>query len=82
MDFNSLMNESPKIMTVVAAIKNDPDFLNELKTNPQEALSKIGVELNEEELNTVQRLGGFEAQAEGLFNTVKGLFGMKDTDAH
>ncbi|MGL5741735.1 MAG: hypothetical protein ACRCXC_03875 [Legionella sp.] len=49
MDLQSLTNESPKIMAVIENIKSDPNFLSELKENPQQALSKIGVELNEEE---------------------------------
>ncbi|MDR3502281.1 MAG: hypothetical protein P4L79_06825 [Legionella sp.] len=86
MDLNNLMSQSPKVVTVVEAIKNDPNFLEELKASPQEALSKIGVELNEEELSMVQKLEsfeeelkGFEQEAEGFFDKIKGLFGFKDT---
>lgn len=50
MDFSTLTNQSPKIMAVMDAIKNDPNFLNELKEDPQQALNKIGIELNEEEM--------------------------------
>ncbi|MFJ1268714.1 hypothetical protein ACD661_09130 [Legionella lytica] len=79
MDLNSLMSQSPKVMTVIEAIKNDPNFLEELKASPQEALSKIGVELNEEELGLMQKLESFEEEAEGFFNQIKGLFGFNDT---
>ncbi|WP_058534192.1 hypothetical protein [Legionella saoudiensis] len=79
MDFNHLMSQSPKVLTVLEAIKNDPNFLEELKASPQEALSKIGVELDEEELSLVQKLESFEEEAEGFFNKIKGLFGFKDT---
>ena len=78
MDLNTLMNQSPKIMTVIETVKNDPNFLNELKANPQEALAKIGVELDEEELSMVQKLGSFEEEAEGIFSKVKDFFGFKD----
>lgn len=82
MDLNSLMNQSPKIMTVIENIKNDPNFLSELKANPQETLSKIGVELNEEELSLVQKIESLEelkAEAEGFFNKIKELFGFTKT---
>lgn len=78
MDLNNLMSQSPKVMSVIEAIKNDPNFLAELKASPQEALSKIGVELNEEELGMVQKLESFEVEAEGLFNKAKGFFGFND----
>lgn len=78
MDLNNLMSQSPKVMSVLEAIKNDPNFLDELKASPQEALNKIGVELNEEELSMVQKLESFEEEAEGLFDKVKGLFGFKE----
>jgi hypothetical protein len=81
MDIYTLSSQSEKIMTVVQSIKNDPNFLNELKENPQEALSKIGVELNEEELGLVQKLGSLnelEEEVEGIFNKIKGFFGFKE----
>ncbi|MGC1181411.1 hypothetical protein [Legionella sp.] len=81
MDLNTLASQSPKIMTVIESIKNDPNFLNELKANPQEALSKIGIELNEEELGIVQKLGSLselEEEVEGIFGQIKGFFGIKD----
>ena len=55
MDLSTLTNQSPKVMAVVEAIKNDPNFFSELKDNPQQALSKIGVELSEEEMGLVQK---------------------------
>ncbi|WP_242602388.1 hypothetical protein [Legionella rowbothamii] len=55
-------------------------LLDDLKASPQEALSKIGVELNEEELTMVQQLEGFEEEAEGIFNKIKGLFGFKEAN--
>lgn len=81
MDINTLMNQSPQVMTVIENIKNDPNFLSELKANPQETLSKLGIELNEQELGFVQKLGGFseiEEEAEAFFTKVKGLFGSTD----
>lgn len=88
MDLNTLTSESPKIMAVIENIKNDPNFFNELKENPQEALNKIGVELNEEELGWIQKveslselglgnLQELEANALGLFAKLKGFLGMK-----
>ncbi|VEB38554.1 hypothetical protein [Legionella cherrii] len=81
MDFSTLTSQSPKVMAVMEAIKNDPNFFSELKDDPQQALSKIGVELNEEELGIVQKLGDLrelEAEAEGFFAKIKGLFGFKE----
>lgn len=81
MDLNSLMSESPKVMAIMNAIKNDPNLLEEIKANPQEAMSKIGVELNEEELGMVQKLGGLselKGEVEGLFTTIKGWFSSSE----
>jgi hypothetical protein len=81
MDINTFTNQSEKIMTVVQTIKNDPNFLNELKADPQEALSKVGIELNEEELDIVQKIGSLselKEEAEGIFSKVKGFFGFKE----
>lgn len=83
MDWSTLTNQSPKIMAVMDAIKNDPNFFSELKEDPQQALSKIGVELNEEEMGIVQKLGDLrelEAEAEGFFAKIKGLFGFKQAN--
>jgi len=83
MDFNTLAGQSPKIMAVMESIKNDPNFLSELKENPEEALNKIGVELNEEELRIVQKLGSLSelgSEVEGLFNKIKVFFGFKDAN--
>ncbi len=88
MDLNTITSESPKIMAVIENIKNDPNFLNELKENPQQALNKIGVELNEEELGWIQKvenlnelglgnLQELETNAVGLFTKIKGFLGMK-----
>ncbi|MCW8407979.1 hypothetical protein OQJ13_03210 [Legionella sp. PATHC035] len=81
MDFSTLTSQSPKVMAVMEAIKNDPNFFSELKDDPQQALSKIGVELNEEEMGIVQKLGDLrelEAEAEGFFAKIKGFFGFKE----
>ncbi len=83
MDFSTLTSQSPKIMAVMDAIKNDPNFLNELKEDPQQALNKIGIELNEEEMGVVQKLSDLrelQAEAEGFFAKVKGFFGFKDAN--
>ncbi|CEG58679.1 hypothetical protein [Legionella fallonii] len=88
MDLNTLTSQSPKIMTVIENIKNDPNFFNELKANPQEALNKIGVELNEEELGWIQKIESLsqlgvgnlqelEEEAVGMLAKIKGLLGMK-----
>lgn len=80
MDLSTLAGQSEKMMTVVEAIKNNPNFLNELKENPQEALNKIGVELTEEELSIVQKMGNlYELQEEalGFFGKIKGFLGFK-----
>ncbi|KTD68873.1 MULTISPECIES: hypothetical protein [Legionella] len=85
MDLSTLTNQSPKVMAVVEAIKNDPNFFSELKDNPQQALSKIGVELSEEEMGLVQKLGDLkelEAEAESFFAKIKGLFGFKEKDSN
>ncbi|CDZ77026.1 hypothetical protein BN59_01305 [Legionella massiliensis] len=82
MDLKTLAGQSPQILAVVEAIRSDPSFLNELKTNPQEALSKKGLQLDEEELGIVQKLGEFEAEAENIFNKVKGLFGFNDKEGN
>ncbi|CAM2798126.1 Uncharacterised protein [Legionella steigerwaltii] len=82
MDLNTLANQSPKVMAVIEAIKNDPNFFSELKDDPQQALSKIGIELNEEEMGIVQKFGDLkelETEAEGFFAKIKGLFGLKDS---
>ena len=79
MDIKSLASESPKIMSVMEAIKNDPNFLEELKLNPHEALNKIGVELNEQELNIVQKLESlreFEGEFESIIGKIKKFFGF------
>ena len=81
MDLNTLISQSPKVMTVIETIKNDPNFLSELKTNPQEALNKIGIELNEKELAMVQKIGSLSElgeEAEGMFNKIKGIFNSQD----
>ncbi|STY29765.1 Uncharacterised protein [Legionella wadsworthii] len=83
MDWNTLASQSPKIMAVMEAIKNDPAFLNELKEDPQQALSKIGVQLNEEEMAIVQKLGELnelKADALGLFAKIKSVFGFKENN--
>jgi hypothetical protein len=83
MDLNTLASQSPKILTVMESIKNDPNFLSELKENPQEALNKIGVELNEDELGIVQKLSSLselEGEIEGIFSKIKGFFGFKDAN--
>ncbi|KTC88623.1 hypothetical protein OQJ25_00705 [Fluoribacter dumoffii] len=81
MDMNAFTNQSPKIIAVIEAIKNDPEFFNELKTDPQQALSKIGVELNEEEMGIVQKISTLrelELEAEGFYAKIKGFFGFKE----
>ncbi|MCW8471618.1 hypothetical protein OQJ19_13325 [Fluoribacter gormanii] len=83
MDFSTLTSQSPKVMAVMEALKNDPNFLNELKEDPQQALGKIGIELNEEEMGMVQKLSELrelEAEAEGFFAKVKGFFGFKNAN--
>lgn len=81
MDLGALGGQSEKVLAVVESIKNDPNFLSEFKANPQEALSKIGIELNEQEMGMLQKLGHlseFEEEAMGVFSKIKGLFGFKD----
>lgn len=81
MDINTLASQSPQILSVINAIKNDPNLLSEIKENPQAALSKIGVELNEEELSMIQKLESLSElkdEIEGIFSKIKGLFGFKD----
>lgn len=80
MDPNSLGQYSPKVMTVIETIRNDPDFLNEFKANPQEALNKIGVELNEDELAMLQKVESFRelgVEVTGIIDKVKNFFGIK-----
>lgn len=74
MDMGVLTGQSAKIMKVIEAIKHDPDLLNQLKEHPQEALNKIGIELNEEELGIVQKLENLnelKEGAQGLFEKIK-----------
>lgn len=81
MDLTTLSGQSAKIKIVIETIKNDPNFLSELKESPKEALSKIGLELNEEEIDILQKLEHIkelEEEAVGIFNRVKGLFGFKE----
>lgn len=82
MDLSALSGQSEKVMAVIESIKNEPNLLSELIENPQETLSKPGIELNEEELGLVQKLGSMtelEGEAEGIFGKVKGLFGFKES---
>jgi hypothetical protein len=57
MDLSTLTGHSEKIMKIIESIKSDPNLLNELKEHPQETLNKMGIELNEEELAIVHKLG-------------------------
>lgn len=85
MDINSLLNQSPKFMTIMENIKKDPNFLSELRDNPQDALNKIGVELNDDEWGILNKLGNLkeiEEEAEGVLNKVKSLFGFNEKDEH
>lgn len=84
MDLSSFSGKSEQVMTVIETIKNDPNFFNEFKENPQQALSKIGVELNEEELamlSKLENLRDLEQGAEGIFEKIKGLFGFKSENS-
>lgn len=81
MDLSTLANQSPKIMAVVDAVKNDPNFFAELQANPQEALTSRGIELNEEELVIIQKLSAMsevKEEIEGVFNKLKGFLGFKE----
>ena len=80
MDLNTLAGQSKQVITVIQSLKNDPNFLNEFKENPQEALKKIGVELNEEELSFVQKLESLneiKREFTGVFDKIKAIFGFK-----
>lgn len=83
MDLSTLTGQSEKVMTVIEHLKNDPNFLNEFKENPQEALNKIGVELNEEELSIVQKLEHFselKGEVLGIFDKIKSILGFKEAE--
>ncbi len=72
MDLGVLGGQSEKVLAVVESIKSDPNFLGDFKATPQEAVSKIGVELNEEEMGMLQKLGNFsELEDEAMGYLVK-----------
>ena len=80
MDFNTLSNQSPRVLAVIEAFRTNPEFLNEFQTDPEAALSKIGVTLDESELAYVQKYQSYRevgGQVLGIFEKIKEFFGFK-----
>jgi hypothetical protein len=80
MDLSTLTSQSPKIMAVMEAVKNNPNFFSELKEDPQQALKKIGLELNEEEMGILQKISDLQTLKEetgSIITKIKGIFGFK-----
>lgn len=76
-----------KIEAAIEACKKDPSILSSLKDNPAEALKKLGINVDKEQVDQVAgmiKTGAAADKAEGVEDKIgdaagmlKGLFGKK-----